>query len=348
MDIVLELTDTFIADYAYAYLYPIRPELYDFPQKTSANASAPIFSSWTWKPATKYLQIQPSQAAYVSSMTRDNPYRQLATLFFITWIFGILVYFIFATLSYYLIFDKRTLNHPKFIKNQIWLEIKQANKSMPFMAVCTAPLFLLEVRGFGNLYDTTDEGPGMWYNILQFPLFLLFTDFCIYWIHRYLHHPLVYKHLHKPHHKWIMPTPYASHAFHPLDGFAQSLPYHIFPFIFPLQKTAYVVLFVFVNFWSILIHDGEYLTNNPVVNGAACHSLHHSRFEVNYGQFFTAFDRLGGTYRMPEAWMFEKEKKMSEKQWKTESKTVDEFVKEIEGDDERTYGPDQAETKKIK
>jgi lathosterol oxidase len=88
------------------------------------------------------------------------------------------------------------------------------------------------------------------------------------------------------------------------------------------------------------------MTNNPIVNGAACHSLHHSRFEVNYGQFFTAFDRLGGTYRMPEAWMFEKEKKMSEKQWKQESKTVDEFVKEIEGDDERTYTPDQVEAKK--
>ncbi|GAB0143702.1 hypothetical protein EsHS_00004210 [Epichloe bromicola] len=320
MDIVLELTDTLIADYAYAYLYPIRPELYDFSYEAATNISAQAFSSWTWKPATKFLQVQPSQAAYMSSLTRDNPYRQLATLIFITW----------------------------FIKNQIWLEIKQANKSMPFMAVCTAPLFLLEVRGYGNLYDTTDEGPGIWYNILQFPIFLLFTDLCIYWIHRCLHHPLFYKHLHKPHHKWIMPTPYASHAFHPLDGFAQSLPYHIFPFIFPLQKVAYVILFVFVNFWSILIHDGEYLTNNSVVNGAACHSLHHSRFEVNYGQFFTVFDRLGGTYRMPEAWMFEKEKKMSEKQWEKEAKTVDGFVKEIEGDDERAYGQERRETKKIK
>lgn len=251
-----------------------------------------------------------------------------------------LVYFLFASLSYVFIFDKRTLNHPKFIKNQIWLEIVQANKSMPFMALLTAPLMWLEVRGYSKLYDTTADGPGFWYNIMQFPFFLVFTDFCIYWIHRILHHPRIYKHLHKAHHKWIMPTPYASHAFHPVDGFSQSLPYHIFPFLFPLQKMAYVVLFIFVNFWSILIHDGEYLTNNPIVNGAACHSLHHSRFEVNYGQFFTAFDRLGGTYRMPEPWMFEKEKKMSEKQWKAESKTVDTYVKEIEGSDDRTYGPD--------
>lgn len=83
------------------------------------------------------------------------------------------------------------------------------------------------------------------------------------------------------------------------------------------------------------------MTNNPVVNGAACHSLHHSRFEVNYGQFFTAFDRIGGTYRKPEAWMFEREVKMSAEQWKAETKVVDGFVKEIEGSDERTYEEDK-------
>lgn len=216
------------------------------------------------------------------------------------------------------------------------------------MAIFIAPIFLLEVRGYAHLYDTTDDGPGWWYNILQFPLFLLFTDFCIYWIHRYLHHPLVYKYLHKTHHRWIMPTPFASHAFHPIDGFTQSLPYQIFPFIFPLQKIAHIALFVFVNFWSILIHDGEFMTNNAVVNGAACHAIHHSCFEFNYGQFFTAFDRLCGTYRKPENWMFEKERRMCEKQWKKESKTVDKFVKEIEGNDERTYESDQVNIKKRK
>lgn len=39
------------------------------------------------------------------------------------------------------------------------------------------------------------------------------------------HHPSIYKFVHKPHHKWIVPTPYAALAFHPVDGYAQSLPY---------------------------------------------------------------------------------------------------------------------------
>ncbi|KAF4975781.1 hypothetical protein FZEAL_7474 [Fusarium zealandicum] len=340
MDIVLEVVDTFVADYPYAYFHPKRPAPYDFPAASNSTDSfAQVFPSWTYKPATEFLTLEPSEAAYMSAWDRDNPLRQALTLYLITWIFGLAVYFIVATLSYIFIFDKRTFSHPRFIKNQIRLEMIQANKAMPVMAIITAPFFLLEVRGYGKLYDTTEQGPGLWYNFVQFPLFLLFTDFCIYWAHRWLHHPWVYKHLHKAHHKWIMPTPFASHAFHPLDGFTQSLPYHIFPFIFPLQKMAYVALFIFVNIWSVMIHDGEYLTNNFLVNGAACHSLHHSRFEVNYGQFFTAFDRLGGTYRMPEQWMFERDMKMSETQWKKETEKVDELIEEIEGDDSRTYGP---------
>ena len=236
------------------------------------------------------------------------------------------------------------MEHPKFLKNQVWLEIKQTNAALPVMAFFTFPFLVAEVRGYSLLYDTTAEGPGRWYDFFQFPLFVMFTDFGIYWIHRGLHHPLVYKHLHKPHHKWIMPTPYASHAFHPIDGFAQSIPYHIFPFIFPLQKMAYVGLFVFINFWTIMIHDGEYYANNPVINGAACHSVHHFAFNYNYGQFTTLWDRLGGSYRKPNAELFRKESKMAADEWNRQVVEMEKLVKEVEGEDDRSYGPPEETT----
>jgi Delta7-sterol 5-desaturase len=150
------------------------------------------------------------------------------------------------------------------------------------MAFLTGFCFLVDVRGYAKLYDRAEEAPFPLYNVLQFPFFLLFTDMCIYFIHRGLHHPRVYKTLHKPHHKWIMPTPFASHAFHPVDGFLQSVPYHLFPLLFPLQKFAYVALFVFVNVWTIMIHDGEYMANSPVLNGSACHTMHHLYVSPSY------------------------------------------------------------------
>jgi len=261
-------------------------------------------------------------------------------------IFGLVLYFVCASLSYIFVFDKATFNHPKYLKNQVRLEIMQTMKAMPVMSLLTVPFFLAEVQGYAKLYDLPSDAPFGWYNVLQFPLFILFTDFFIYWIHRGLHHPLVYKTLHKPHHKWIMPTPYASHAFHPFDGYSQSIPYHVFPFIFPLQKLAYVVLFAFINIWTIFIHDGEYVSNSPFINGAACHTLHHLYFNYNYGQFTTLWDRLGGSYRKPNDELFHPETKMSREEWERQTKEMEHIVKEVEGDDDRKYYDEASPTSK--
>ena len=254
MDIVLEIFDTFLFDRLYATLLPASTATTSYSALKDGAAST-TFSSMREMPtayhgASQYLQLAPSQWADMSVWPRDNVYRQALTLYLVTWyldfllhelgalltillrIFGFVVYFICASLSYLFIFDHATFSHPKYLKNQVRLEIRQTLIALPVMAIFTVPFFLAEVRGYGKLYDSPSDEPFYLYNYLQFPLFLIFTDFCVYWIHRGLHHPALYKKLHKPHHKWIMPTPYASHAFHPLDGYLQSVPYHIFPFIF--------------------------------------------------------------------------------------------------------------------
>jgi hypothetical protein len=166
-----------------------------------------------------------------------------------------IMYLLGSLALYHTLFDKRLLRHPRFLVNQIKLEINQGISAIPVITLLTVPIFLAEIRGWSKLYDFTSESPFFGYTLLQYPLFICFTDSGIYWIHRGLHHPLVYRWLHKPHHKWAVPTPFASYAFHPLDGWAQSLPYHIFPMIFPLQKSAYLGLFVFVTMWTVLIRE---------------------------------------------------------------------------------------------
>lgn len=244
---------------------------------------------------------------YPKTWPEDDIYRQLTSLMAIVTFGGALIYLIPAILSYYFIFDHNLMKHPKFLKNQVSREIKCALSSVPLMALPTALLFVAEVRGFSKLYDTVDSSNGGWpFLMLSFFTFVTFTDFCIYWIHRWLHHPILYKPLHKIHHTWKVPTPFASHAFHPLDGFLQSLPYHVYPFVFPLHKTLYLCLFVFVNLWSTGIHDGDYRVPKwlrPIINGSAHHSDHHLYFNYNYGEYLTLWDRLGGSFREPSAYL---------------------------------------------
>lgn len=348
MDIVLELCDTFLFDHIYAAILPAKPSSL-FLKDGAINGTqfdAKAYSSWQYEASNQYLSWTPRDAAYMSEWTRDNAYRQIITLLLLTWLAGAAIYFTVASLSYIFVFDKTTFQHPKFLKNQIKMEIKQAWDAMPWIAVMTVPFFFAEIQGYSKLYDSLADEPMPYYNWLQFPFFLAFTDFFIYLIHRGLHHPSIYKHMHKAHHKWIMPTPYAAVAFHPVDGFLQSLPYHVFPFLFPLQKFAYLGLFVFVQIWTVFIHDGEYVANGTILNGAACHTMHHLFFNYNYGQYTTLWDRLGGTYRKPNEELFRRETRTDEKEISKQVKEMETIVKEVEGEDFRTYGAEGDAKKK--
>ena len=245
---------------------------------------------------------------YPSDWHEGDWKRQLLTLFLLMNVGGWLLYMISASFSFLFIFDRTLMQHPLILENQIRREIKVASSSIPFMAVPTVFIFLLEVKGYSKLY-WYDSPNQTWGGFLfeigcSVVLFLLFTDFLIYWIHRGLHHKSVYKYLHKTHHLWKVPTPFASHAFHPVDGFLQSCPYHIYPFLFPLHKIVYLGLFLAVNFWTVSIHDGNYRVPDilkPIVNGSAHHTDHHLLYNYNYGQFFTLWDRIGGSFRVPDA-----------------------------------------------
>lgn len=361
MDIVLEIFDHYLLDKAYAKLLPastVLPEVfastfntkaaaYNFNSTTSSLANVytkkafnfvmsyqrpeEVYGQPNWFPATEFT--------YASLLGRSNLLREAISMFLITAIFGWVLYFFVAYFAYIFVFDKNIFNHPRYLKNQISLEIWRASTAIPIMVFLTLPFFLAEINGFSKLYYNVDESTGGWKAVLwQLPTFIMFTDCFIYLIHRWLHWPMIYKLLHKPHHKWIVCTPFASHAFHPVDGFFQSLPYHWFPFMFPLHKVSYLFLFTFVNFWTVMIHDGYYYSNDPFVNGTACHTVHHLYFNYNYGQFTTLWDRIGMSYRRPDDSLFVHKPQEEEKIWKDQVVQMETIRNELEGkDDDRVY-----------
>jgi len=231
-------------------------------------------------------------------LDRQDPTRQFWSIYATVMVHGSLLYLIFSGLDWIFFFDKDYLKHPKFLKNQVFREILTAMGSIPVMSFLTAIIFWYEVRGYSKLYDNFERGVA--YELCSVAAFLVFTDFCIYWIHRFLHHPILYGPIHKQHHLWKIPTPWASHAFHPLDGFALSTPYHVYAFMIPMNKLVYLGMFVFVNMWTISIHDGNFISKDGIFNSAAHHAEHHLKFTCNYGQYFTFWDRLFGTHREPD------------------------------------------------
>ena len=72
---------------------------------------------------------------YPGDWPEDDWKRQLITLFILMNVGGWLLYFISASLSYIFIFDRRLMQHPLILENQIRREIVVTTSSIPFMAV---------------------------------------------------------------------------------------------------------------------------------------------------------------------------------------------------------------------
>lgn len=206
MEYLLDFADEHVLDKAYAYLLPAK----DFLPTTSSLSNSSTSSTLASFASTLYKHIPHPPVDLSNALTsplasawpRDYIPRQFASLYLITLLGIVLMYFSIATMSYYFIFNHEMMNHPRFLKGQVKMEIKSSCIAFPWITLMTVPWFVAEVRGYGSYYDKIEDY-GVAYAIFSIPFFLLFTDTAIYWIHRIEHHPSIYKHVHKPHHKWI-------------------------------------------------------------------------------------------------------------------------------------------------
>lgn len=110
MDVVLEVFDTFLFDRLYANVLPISSAARALDPistlsasfKAATNNAASVVDSnnatwsvgpagahpsngWQWSPASQYFSVEPSEYAYMSQLPRDNFYRQLISLYLLTW-----------------------------------------------------------------------------------------------------------------------------------------------------------------------------------------------------------------------------------------------------------------------
>ncbi len=153
---------------------------------------------------------------------------------------------------------------------------------------------------YGNISDF-----GWAYWIFSVFLMILLHDTYFYWIHRFMHHPKIFKYLHLVHHKSTNPSPWASYAFHPLEGIIEASV--IFPIVFliPFHRTALMSFLFFMMVYNVYGHLGYELfpkgfNKHPIgkwINTSINHNQHHKHFNGNYGLYFLFWDRWLNTIR---------------------------------------------------
>jgi sterol desaturase/sphingolipid hydroxylase (fatty acid hydroxylase superfamily) len=151
------------------------------------------------------------------------------------------------------------------------------------------------------------KGWGPWTSFSDNPIWLVLFGLLIplihelhfYCIHRLIHLPLLYRHIHSVHHNSVNPSPWSSLSMHPVEHLLYwsdalihlILPSHPLFVLYHLQVTGTGAIIGHIGFDRIEI--GE---DRAVDTQAYAHYLHHKYFEVNYANGALPFDRWFGTW----------------------------------------------------
>lgn len=160
------------------------------------------------------------------------------------------------------------------------------------------------LRDYNLLYHSLSEMPAWYWWLTVIPVFFI-HDFYFYWAHRLMHHPMLYRRVHKVHHLSTNPSPWTAYAFHPLEAVIETLIVPILAFTVPTHPLVIISFMVFQIIYNVYGHLGfELFPKNfhktfigKYVNTSVAHNQHHRWFHGNYGLYTLIWDRLFGTLR---------------------------------------------------
>ena len=160
----------------------------------------------------------------------------------------------------------------------------------------------LMAAGFDLVYgDPLARG---WpYFIFSTLMLIVLHDAWFYWSHRLIHHPKLFRRVHREHHKSHNPTPWTAYSFDPAEAVVNAI---YLPLVLLLIPSSAMAIFIFINHMMIrnaIGHCGYELfpswrNGRPVFDWMTTvthHDLHHEQAGWNYGLYFTWWDRLMAT-----------------------------------------------------
>ncbi|PRY52843.1 sterol desaturase/sphingolipid hydroxylase (fatty acid hydroxylase superfamily) [Arcticibacter pallidicorallinus] len=218
-------------------------------------------------------------------------------------------YFLVAGIAFYLVYKllERKLSRSKIQSRQasdkdFRREILHSMQSTAIMSGVAFLVLFTDLKQYTLIYNDLSSF-GSWYLPVSVALGLIIHDTYFYWMHRFLHHPKIFRYAHLIHHKSVNPSPWASYSFHVLEAFTEGAILVVLAVVLPMHPLA-IALFVFSGFViNVYGHLGYEIMPRgfrrtwlfEVINTSTHHNMHHSRFKGNYGLYFRFWDRVMGT-----------------------------------------------------
>jgi len=145
--------------------------------------------------------------------------------------------------------------------------------------------------------ETIGASP-IWF-VVMFFIIRFWQSFHFYWIHRLIHIPWMFKHVHHIHHRNISVGPWSGISMHPVE---HALYYSgiLIHFVLPSHPIHVLFHLFALNLGAVFSHSGfdKLLIKNKetIKAGSFHHQLHHRYFECNYGSEEIPLDRWFGSF----------------------------------------------------
>ncbi len=137
-----------------------------------------------------------------------------------------------------------------------------------------------------------------WYFFACFYLLFLWSTANFYTVHRILHFPVVYKHVHELHHRNVDIGPWSGISMHPIEHLLYFSPFVLWWFL-PVHPVIIILTGFYQGLNPSLSHSGfDYLRLGKLrlKSGDWFHQMHHRYFHLNYGNTLTPFDKVFGSW----------------------------------------------------
>ena len=188
--------------------------------------------------------------------------------------------------------------------NRLWSFSNQVHDNM-FWSLTSGVFFLtgfqvvtMWLMANGIAPTITPASNPVWF-VLSLVLLPIWSAFHFYWVHRLLHVPFLYKHVHSLHHRNVSIGPWSGFSMHPVEHllYVSSLCIH---WIVPSDPILVIFHVIYLGPGAAMTHTGyeDLLIKDKrrLALGTFYHQLHHRYYECNYGNQEMPWDRWFGTY----------------------------------------------------
>lgn len=223
-------------------------------------------------------------------------------------IFSVLLlrYVAFAGVAYliFYVWKKRDWFHRKIQQKfpeqrRVIYEMRYSISSFMIIGGLATMMGILAKYDMTAIYTDIAEY-GWAYFVFSTLLAIFIHDTYFYWSHRAMHHPKLFKHVHKVHHMSHNPTPWAAFSFHPIEAVVE---FGFVPFmivLLPLHPAALLIFSLYMMTMNVMGHVGfeifpKWFSNSWLFifhNTSTHHNMHHKFVQCNYGLYFNIWDRL--------------------------------------------------------